>query len=111
MCAYKVDTDDDPFAPAPGCAGQFNDAPYLGCYKDRNRRRALPYEVHGRPHSAEGCMNACNEAGYKYFARQWRGQCFCGNGVRIILFASCLLRVFYYCFITLEYVAYEIHAF
>ena len=55
----------------------------MGCYVDRNRRRALPHEVHGRGYSAEDCHLECNKAGYKYFARQWRGQCFCGNHVRV----------------------------
>ena len=55
----------------------------MGCYVDRNRRRALPHEVHGRFYSAEDCHVECNKAGYKYFARQWRGQCFCGNHVSV----------------------------
>mmetsp|Transcript_9033 Transcript_9033/g.18068 ORF Transcript_9033/g.18068 Transcript_9033/m.18068 type:complete len:806 (-) Transcript_9033:85-2502(-) len=79
MCVYKLQTAEAPYPAAPGCTDRFNAAPYMGCYVDRNRRRALPHEVHGRGYSAEDCHVECNKAGYKYFARQWRGQCFCGN--------------------------------
>ncbi len=81
MCVYKLEQ--APYPAAPGCTDRFNDAPYLGCFEDRNQRRALPYEVHGGFHSAEKCEFECNKAGYQYFARQWRGQCFCGDSVRV----------------------------
>eukprot|EP00986_Skeletonema_menzelii_P000688 scaffold195_cov161-Skeletonema_menzelii.AAC.3 len=79
MCVYELQTAEATYAAAPGCTDRFNGAPYLGCYEDRNRKRALPHEVHGKFHSAEFCQMECKEAGYRYFARQWRGQCFCGD--------------------------------
>jgi hypothetical protein len=54
-------------------------AQYLGCYKNKNRDRALPYEVPGRDHSTAECLAECSSMGMKYFAREWRGQCFCSN--------------------------------
>ena len=65
---------------APNCdAGEHPSAPYLGCYKDKNRDRAMPYQVKGRNHSARDCQEECTKKGYAYFAREWRGQCFCGS--------------------------------
>ena len=66
---------------APGCMDKFHNAPYMGCYEDRQKDRALSHKVKGRYHSAETCHVECNKLGYRYFARQWRGQCFCGNEV------------------------------
>ena len=48
---------------------------YIGCFEDRKRDRALPYQVEGQFHKAEDCMSACQ--GYAIFARQLKGQCFC----------------------------------
>jgi len=44
---------------------------YLGCYKDRNKDRALPFQVDGRSHTAAECEAACTMEGYTHFARQW----------------------------------------
>jgi hypothetical protein len=88
MCVYKLQSEAQNTA-APGCTDKFHDAPYMGCYEDRNRNRALPHEVNGRYHSAEVCHEECTKAGYQFFARQWRGQCFCGNEVCV-----CLLHVY-----------------
>jgi len=78
MCVYKLQSEAQNTA-APGCTDKFHDAPYMGCYEDRNKNRALPHEVNGKYHSAEDCHEECTKAGYTFFARQWRGQCFCGN--------------------------------
>ena len=65
---------------APGCDGSGAPAaPYLGCYNDKNMKRALPYEVSGRGHSAKDCQDECADKGMKYFAREWKGQCFCSE--------------------------------
>jgi len=65
---------------APGCDGNgAPSAPYHGCFRDRNKDRALPYLVRGRNHSARDCQDECSEMGMKYFAREWKGQCFCSN--------------------------------
>lgn len=64
---------------APKCNAGDVDAPYLGCYGDKNRDRAMPYRVDGRQHSAEDCQEACADKGMKYFGREFRGQCFCSN--------------------------------
>jgi hypothetical protein len=32
----------------------------------------------------------CNKAGYKFFAREWRGQCFCGNEVCMCVCMCCM---------------------
>lgn len=77
---------------APGCMDKFHDAPYLGCYEDRQKDRALSHKVMGRYHDAKTCHVECNKLGYRYFARQWRGQCFCGNEVCVhccCLFVCC----------------------
>ena len=52
---------------------------YIGCYEDRLKDRALPYQVDGQDHSPEDCEAACKSKGYTIFGRQWKGQCFCGN--------------------------------
>jgi hypothetical protein len=65
---------------APGCDGSgAPSAPYLGCYQDKNLNRAMPYEVDGRGHSAKDCQDECAAKGMAYFAREWRGQCFCSD--------------------------------
>lgn len=52
---------------------------YLGCYKDRKGDRALPKRIDGKL-SVDQCNNACTSLNYKYSARQYQGQCWCGNG-------------------------------
>ena len=90
MCVYELQpASPPPYQAAPGCTDRFNAAPYLGCFEDKNNRRAFPYEVHGKGLSAEFCGMKCNQAGYKYFAREWRGQCFCGDYVS----AYCMIEV------------------
>ena len=80
---------------APGCMDKFHDAPYMGCYEDRQKDRALSHKVMGRYHDAKTCHVECNKLGYRYFARQWRGQCFCGNEVCVhcIYYVSCVYVV------------------
>lgn len=92
MCVYKLQPtsgigaagqqhDENEVVVAPGCMDKFHDAPYMGCYEDRQKDRALSHKVMGRYHDAQTCHLECNKLGYRYFARQWRGQCFCGNEV------------------------------
>lgn len=65
---------------APGCDGNgATSSPFLGCYKNKNRDRALPHQVGGRGHSAKDCQDECSKKGMTYFAREWKGQCFCGD--------------------------------
>ncbi|KAL7552942.1 hypothetical protein ACHAWF_017901 [Thalassiosira exigua] len=65
---------------AGGCEGNgAPSAPYLGCFNNRNLDRALPHEVSGRNHSAKDCQDECGKKEMKYFSREWKGQCFCGN--------------------------------
>ena len=52
---------------------------YIGCFEDRLKDRALPYQVDGQDHSPDDCEAACKSEGYTVFGRQWKGQCFCGN--------------------------------
>uniref|UniRef100_A0A7S1G089 WSC domain-containing protein n=1 Tax=Corethron hystrix TaxID=216773 RepID=A0A7S1G089_9STRA len=49
---------------------------YLGCYKDRRNPRALPV-YKGSSNSLEDCVEKCD--GYRYFGRQWFGECWCGD--------------------------------
>jgi hypothetical protein len=73
--------DRDVVAPRRGLRTDCVDgAAYVGCYADRNNHRAMPYEVRGAGHSARECMEECRDKGYAHFARQWKGQCFCGDG-------------------------------
>ncbi|KAL7546789.1 hypothetical protein ACHAWF_010121 [Thalassiosira exigua] len=77
-----------PSASAPGCGpspGTFH-SPYLGCYVDKVGDRALPFELFAGMsrnkrlgHGALDCERHCSQRGYRYFAREYRGQCFCGN--------------------------------
>ena len=83
---------------APGCMDKFHDAPYMGCYKDRQKDRALSHKVKGRYHDAKTCHVECNKLGYRYFARQWRGQCFCGNEVCCVV--QVLLMYWMCCFLS-----------
>lgn len=74
MCVWMVGDS------APGCDG--NGAPsstYLGCYENKNRDRALPYKIDGQNHSAKDCQDACSKKDLKYFAREYKGQCFCSD--------------------------------
>lgn len=76
MCVYMI----GPENPAPGCSGNGSpSANYMGCFKNKNRDRALPYMVGGRRHSAKDCQDECESKGMKYFSREWKGQCFCSN--------------------------------
>jgi len=58
------------------------DYEYVGCFGDLNEDRDLPVQMKGRHHRGKhidivGCSTLCS--GYKFFARQHRGKCFCGN--------------------------------
>jgi len=50
---------------------------YLGCYKDKKKDRVFSNEVTDRGASVEECSVLCE--GYKFFSRQSKGQCFCGD--------------------------------
>ncbi|KAL7530617.1 hypothetical protein ACHAXR_004582 [Thalassiosira sp. AJA248-18] len=77
-------------AAAPGCGPTpgTHHSPYLGCYNDRINSRAFPYELHENKksrskrfgHGALDCERECTSRGYRYFGREFKGQCFCGNG-------------------------------
>lgn len=73
---------------APGCGGSSGTihSVYIGCYDDQSNDRAMPFELyegHSRikrlGHGAVDCERECSKLGYRYFAREFRGQCFCGN--------------------------------
>lgn len=70
FCAYALD------GTAPGCGGSGVSASstYVGCYNNKNRQRALPVQVPGKGWSATECEMACEERGYDFFAREWKGQ-------------------------------------
>ena len=89
---------------APGCgpsSGTIH-SPYLGCFTDKASDRAFPYEHNGGlsnslrfGHGALDCERVCsnNKAnnnggdGYRYFGREFKGQCFCGNELeRIVMY-------------------------
>eukprot|EP00588_Corethron_pennatum_P018240 CAMPEP_0194305688 /NCGR_PEP_ID=MMETSP0171-20130528/3061_1 /TAXON_ID=218684 /ORGANISM="Corethron pennatum, Strain L29A3" /LENGTH=418 /DNA_ID=CAMNT_0039057293 /DNA_START=50 /DNA_END=1306 /DNA_ORIENTATION=+ len=72
------------------CAGYSDSAPdeapdesapannrYTGCYKDTKRNRMFSYEAQSSDASTDKCAELCK--GYRFFARQYKGQCFCGN--------------------------------
>mmetsp|Transcript_37260 Transcript_37260/g.73151 ORF Transcript_37260/g.73151 Transcript_37260/m.73151 type:complete len:448 (+) Transcript_37260:291-1634(+) len=50
---------------------------YLGCYNDKKKDRMFSNEAQHREASVEECSVLCE--GYKFFLRQYKGQCFCGN--------------------------------
>jgi len=64
---------------APGCGlstGTYNSI-YLGCYDDHQDDRAFPFQVPSNGHGTLDCERACTS--YRYFGRQFKGQCFCGS--------------------------------
>mmetsp|Transcript_11628 Transcript_11628/g.23760 ORF Transcript_11628/g.23760 Transcript_11628/m.23760 type:complete len:253 (-) Transcript_11628:270-1028(-) len=74
FCAWEAG------ASAPGCDGSGSDhSAYLGCYANRKNDRALPVQVPGKGHTVMECEQACEAMGMSRFAREWKGQCFCGN--------------------------------
>jgi len=50
---------------------------YKGCYKDNKSNRMFSKMAQRRGATTIECANLCK--GYKYFSRQSKGQCFCGN--------------------------------
>jgi len=50
---------------------------YLGCYKDKKRDRIFSVEAEDRGATMEECAALCK--GHRYFFRQYKGQCFCGD--------------------------------
>jgi hypothetical protein len=74
FCAYTL------LSSAPGCVGSGTNSEYVGCYADKNLQRALPIRIPGRQHTPIDCETECGARGYDYFAREFRGQCFCGTG-------------------------------
>ncbi|KAL7438649.1 hypothetical protein ACHAXM_007362 [Skeletonema potamos] len=68
-------------ANAPGCgpsSGTYHSV-YLGCYDDRQEDRAFPFQVPSDGHGALDCERECTTRSYRYFGRQFKGQCFCGS--------------------------------
>lgn len=66
---------------APGCgssSGTYHSV-YLGCYDDRQDDRAFPFQVPSNGHGALDCERECTSRSYRYFGRQFKGQCFCGS--------------------------------
>jgi len=57
------------------CVYEKKPSNFLGCYADA-ADRALPV-LKGSSKSVDQCSDLCD--GYKYFARQWKGECWCGN--------------------------------
>lgn len=52
---------------------------YLGCYLDKKTARAFPFELPFKGHTAFDCERECSTRGYRFFGREFKGQCFCGN--------------------------------
>jgi len=52
----------------------------LGCYEDKEDDRALVILGQNRDASLEECAEVCEGYGTKYFSRQFKGQCWCGDG-------------------------------
>lgn len=50
---------------------------FIGCYRDKKGSRMFSKEAKSRKTSITECAELCE--GYKYFSRQYKGQCFCGN--------------------------------
>ena len=55
---------------------------YLGCFRDSNPNRDLPFQVQndGTNNTNAGCIAACAGLGYTYSATQNGNECYCGNG-------------------------------
>lgn len=70
FCAYAID------GTAPGCGGSgvSTSSTYVGCYRNKNKNRALPVQVDGTGWSAMECESACTARGFEFFAREWKGQ-------------------------------------
>lgn len=49
---------------------------FVGCYKDRGNR-AMPHFVDDFTSDFE-CYNECKDNGFKFFGKQWYGECWCG---------------------------------
>jgi hypothetical protein len=57
-----------------GCAMEHQNG-YIGCYKDENHARDLPYKKYNG--SWQSCKSQCS--GYNYMGRQYTNECWCGN--------------------------------
>ena len=66
---------------APGCGQSTgtHHSKYLGCYNDRQDDRAFPIQIPSNGHSSSKCERECTSRRYRYFGRQFKGQCFCGS--------------------------------
>ncbi|VDI69448.1 Hypothetical predicted protein [Mytilus galloprovincialis] len=55
---------------------------YIGCFQDRTERLfpVRPYTKRNNDMSTSICFNYCKK--YKYFATEFRNQCFCGDTLR-----------------------------
>ncbi len=76
-----IDTDTGSNNYAPGCGqstGTYH-SKYLGCYDDRQDDRAFPFQVPSNGHGTVDCERECTSRRYRYFGRQFKGQCFCGS--------------------------------
>mmetsp|Transcript_36199 Transcript_36199/g.71256 ORF Transcript_36199/g.71256 Transcript_36199/m.71256 type:complete len:196 (+) Transcript_36199:113-700(+) len=50
---------------------------YIGCYEDKKDDRVFSNEVQRRDATTDECGSLCWSS--KYFMRQFKGQCFCGD--------------------------------
>jgi len=60
-----------------------SDPCYLGCFKDQKYDRALLYRLIRKNANLDRCFEVCSTSTsnsaheFKYFSRQWKGQCWC----------------------------------
>lgn len=52
---------------------------YLGCFKDKNKDRALEEHLQGK-HTTEQCIVECRDIGHKYAGIQFKRECWFGSG-------------------------------
>lgn len=81
MSRNLIDTDTGSSNYAPGCGqstGTYH-SKYLGCYDDRQDDRAFPFQLPSKGYGTVDCERECTNRRYRYFGRQFKGQCFCGS--------------------------------
>ena len=76
---HMTDTSSVNYAPGCGQSTGTNHSIYLGCYDDQQDDRAFPFQVPSNGHGSLDCERECTTRGYRYFGRQFKGQCFCGS--------------------------------
>ncbi len=74
-----IDTGSSNYAPGCGESTGTYHSKYLGCYDDRQDDRAFPYQVPSNGYGTVDCERECTSRRYRYFGRQFKGQCFCGS--------------------------------